>query len=402
MSTTETSQDPLLDWRDQFEITQRTNYLISNSLGAMPRGARDVTQQFLDQWDQRGVRAWGDSWWDLQFEVAADIEAVLGVAPETVSMHQNVAMASQAILSCFDFSGPRNKIVFTDLNFPSVMYLYEAQVARGAEIVRVPSDDGITIDLQRLLDAIDENTRLVPISHVIFRSAFIQDARAIVEKARSVGAFVILDVFQSVGSVPLNLADWGVHAAVGGALKYMCGGPGNCFLYVDPAEAKKLTPTFTGWAAHKEAFLFRTDGQMYRDNGGRFLNGTPNVPALFTGREGIRIVKEIGIEAIRKKSMRITEKMVAKCDAFGFPILSPRDVNLRGNHLSIDVPEAYEVCQQLNSEDIVCDYRPGAGIRMAPHFYNSEEESLAALDRMKEILDTEAHAEWRGKPRRPG
>lgn len=395
--------DPLLRWRKEFPITETTNYQISNSLGAMPRATRKSMQEFLDAWDTRGVRAWADGWWQLKDEVATLIEGILGVEANTVSMHQNVAMASQVILSCFSFDGPRNKIVYTDLNFPSVMYLYEAQRRRGAEIVRVPADEqGITIDQQQLLDAIDERTLLVPISHAIFRSSFLQDARTICEKARSVGAFVILDVFQSVGCVPLNLEEWGVHAAVGGALKYLCGGAGNCFLYVDPDERRKLEPTFTGWAAHKDPFAFSTRGQDYRDDGGRFLNGTPNVPALFAGREGIRIVSEIGVNAIRNKSQRLTSLILKRAAHHGFPVRTPLDPELRAGHVSVDVPDGYEVCQALLAEDIVCDYRPHAGIRLSPHFYTKDEECTAAVDRMAGILAEGAHERFKGAAHKPG
>jgi kynureninase len=394
--------DPLLRWRSEFAIVERTNYQISNSLGAMPDRARASMMAYADAWDSRGVRAWGDRWWGLQFEFAALIEQILGVDAATVSMHQNVAMASQAILSCFDFPAGRNRIVYTDMNFPSVMYLYEQQVRRGAEIVRVPTADGVTIDLQRLLGAIDERTRLVPISHVLFRSGFIQDARAVVEKARAVGAFVILDVFQSVGSVPLRLRDWGVHAAVGGALKYLCGGPGNCFLYVDPDERAALRPGFTGWAAHKDPFAFSADGQDFRDDGGRFLNGTPNVPALYAGIEGVKIVAEIGVDAIRTKSLGMTAAIHEACDRHGFPIRSPRDAASRGNHVSIDVPHGYEVCQVLNARDIVCDYRPKAGIRLSPHFYTRRDEAVAAVDAMAEVLESGEYERHLGGERRPG
>jgi kynureninase len=394
--------DPLLVWRAEFPIVERANYQISNSLGAMPARARASLDRFADSWDQRGVRAWGDSWWQLQFEFAAILERILGVAEGTVSMHQNVAMASQAILSCFDFKPSRNRIVYTDLNFPSVMYLYEQQVRRGAEIIRVPSDDGITIDTQRLCDAIDDRTLLVPISHVLFRSGYIQDAKAIVERARAVGALVILDVFQSIGAVPLQLADWGVHAAVGGALKYLCGGPGNCFLYVDPSERARLVPGFTGWAAHKDPFAFSAKGQDFREDGGRFLNGTPNVPALFAGIEGPRIVAEIGVDAIRNKSRRLTARLIERCDRLGFAIRSPRDPDLRGNHVSIDVPNGYAVCQVLNEADIVCDYRPGAGIRLSPHFYTSAEEVDAAVDAIDAAIRTRSYERKLAEARRPG
>ena len=393
--------DPLLRWRAEFPITERTVYLINNSLGPMPRAARASLEQFADLWDQRGVRAWAEAWWEEKENVAALVEDILGVERRTVSMHQNVAMASQSILSCFRFDGPRNKIVYTDMNFPSVMYLYEAQAERGAEIVRVKSDDGVTVDLQKLLDAIDERTLLVPISHVLFRSAFIQDAAAVVEKARKVGAFVILDVFQSVGTVPLRLADQGVHAAVGGALKFLCGGPGNCFLYVRPDEAARLEPAFTGWSAHKDPFAFSIDGQDYRDDGGRFLNGTPNVPALYAGREGIRIVRDVGVDAIRQKSMRQTALLIAEAEKRGLKVTAPRDPAQRGGTVAIDVPDGYEVCQALLADDFVVDYRPQAGIRVAPHFFTEDEECIAVLDKIVAVRESGAHREFAGV-KRPG
>ena len=396
-------EDPLLRWRAEFPIVERTNYQISNSLGAMPTRARAALGEYADTWDARGVRAWGDRWWNLQFEFAALIEDVLGVDRSTVSMHQNVTMASQTILSCFDFSGSRNRIVYTDLNFPSVMYLYEQQARRGAEVVRVPaSDDGITVDVEQLCAAIDERTALVPISHVLFRSAFIQDAAAIVARANEVGAFVVLDVYQSMGSVPLKLKDWGVHAAVGGVLKYMCGGPGNCFLYVDPDRRGDLLPGFTGWAAHKDPFAFSADGQDFREDGGRFLNGTPNVPALYAGIEGVKIVHEIGVEAIREKSLRMTQKVIDRADHHGFPIRTPRAPEQRGNHVSVDVPHGYEVCRVLNDDDVVCDYRPRAGIRLSPHFYTKDEEAVAAVDAMADVLASKAYEKYLGAERKPG
>ena len=397
------SGDPLLRWRSEFPITERTSYLISNSLGAMPRRARAAMTEYADTWDTRGVRAWAEGWWEVQERVASDVEALLGVAPRTVSMHQNVAMASQAILSCFDFRPPRNRIVYTELNFPSVMYLYEGQRARGAEIVRVPGDtSGVTVDLQRLLEAIDERTLLVPISHALFRSAYVQDARAIAARAREVGAFVILDVFQSVGTVPLHLREWGVHAAVGGALKFLCGGPGNCFLYVDPDERGRLVPSFTGWAAHRDPFAFSTAGQELREDGGRFLNGTPNVAALYAGREGVAIVREIGVDAIRHKSMRQTALLVRRAQELGLPVKAPLDPAVRGGTVAVDVPNGYAVCQALLAEDIVVDHRPRAGIRIAPHFYTRDEECLAALDRIAALLASGEHRRFATAPRRPG
>lgn len=394
--------DPLLRWRTEFPIVERTKYLINNSLGAMPKSARASMQRYLDLWDTRGVRAWGDEWWVLQEQVGDSVARVLGVAKGTVSMHQNVAIASEIIGSCFRFEGKRNKVVLVEPEFPSLRYLWEGARARGAEVVIVPGDAaGIGVDQERLLAAIDERTLVVPVSHVLFRSAFIQDAQAIVKRAHDVGAFVILDVFQSVGTLPLDLAKWGVHAAVGGALKFLCGGPGNGFLYVDPALRGKLVPNFTGWAAHKAPFAFAAKHDL-REDGQRFAHGTPNVPALYAGKEGVRIVGEVGLEAIRAKSMRQTALLVRKAQELGFKINAPLDPERRGGTVAIDVPDGYAVCQTLNAEDFVCDHRPQGGIRIAPHFYTEDAECTAVLDRMAEILKTKAHARFLGQERKPG
>lgn len=395
--------ESLQSWRARFPITQRANYLISNSLGAMPAVARDSVTTFLDQWDQRGVRAWAEGWWVLQEEVAGVIEGILGVDARTVSMHQNVAVAAQMILSCFEFTGRRNKIVHCELNFPSDQYSYEAQAARGARVVRVPGNaDGIAMDQGRLLAAIDEETAIVAVDHVLFRSAWVQDVVPIVQKARKVGAFVILDVFHSVGTLPLQLREWGVHAAVGGALKYLCGGPGNCFLYVDPAERARLRPSFTGWAAHKQPFAFSTKGQDYRDDAGKFFTGTPNVPALFAGRSGIAAIAQIGVPAIRSHSQRLTTLLVEEATRSGIALKSPAAASQRGGHVALDVPHGYEVCQTLLAEDIVVDFRPEAGLRIAPHFYNTEGEVRAAVSRVRAILDGREYERFAGREKKPG
>ncbi|MCA8964076.1 MAG: aminotransferase class V-fold PLP-dependent enzyme [Planctomycetes bacterium] len=395
--------DALLEFRARFPITARSNYLISNSLGAMPTATRASVQHFLDGWDTRGVRSWGDGWWVLQDQVADQVAGVLGVAPGTVSMHQNIAVAQEMILSCFRFDGARNKLVYLDRNFPSDQYIYEARAAHGARLVRVPAaSDGISTDVEQVCAAIDDQTLIVAIDHVMFRSSAILDPRPIVEKARKVGAFVVLDTFHSVGTLPLQLGELGVHAAVGGALKYLCGGPGNCFLYVHPDEAKKLTPAFTGWAAHKQPFLFSPEGQDYRDDGGRFATGTPNVPALYSGKEGIATVAEAGLPAVRARSQQLTTLLVELAQRAGLGIKSPLAAERRGGHVALDVPHGYAVCQALSAREIVVDFRPDAGLRVAPHFYNTEDEVRACVAAVREILDTGEHERFLQQERKPG
>jgi kynureninase len=349
------------------------------------------------------VRAWGDGWWALQEKVADQIAGVLGVAAGSVSMHQNVATALEMILSCFRFDGRKNRIVYADRNFPSDQYIYEARAAHGARLVRVPAaSDGISTDVQQLCDAIDDQTLLVAIDHVMFRSSAIVDPRPIVQKAKKVGAFVVLDVFHSVGTLPLALRELGVHAAVGGALKWLCGGPGNCFLYVDPAEQKNLKPAFTGWAAHKQPFLFSPTGQDFRDDGGRFATGTPNVPALCSGKEGIATVAAAGLPAIRARSQKLTTLLIENAQRAGLGIKSPMQAERRGGHVAIDVPHGYAVCQALAAREIVVDFRPDAGLRVAPHFFNTEAEVAACVTAVREILDGREYERFLQQERKPG
>ena len=381
--------DPLLRYRDEFPILATTTYLISNSLGAMPRGVADAMREYTDVWATRGVRAWADRWWMLAREVGDQIAALMNAPAGSVSLHQNVTQCEAVVASCFDFTGRRNKVVYTDLNFPSVMYFWEAQRARGARVQMVPNDDAVQVNTERLLAAIDEETLVVPISHVIFRSSFIQDVPAIVERAHRVGAHVVLDAFQALGSVPVDVGALDVDFACGGVLKWLCGGPGTAYLYVRPDLGRTLQPSFTGWTAHADPFAFETGPTRYADPPYRFMNGTPNVPALYAARPGLRIVAEIGVEAIRAKSRRQTARLVELADARGWPVNTPRDPDRRGGTVSIDMPNAQDVCAQLLERDVIVDWRPKAGVRLSPHFYTTDEEldvAVAAIDERLEDL----------------
>jgi kynureninase len=250
----------------------------------------------------------------------------------------------------------------------------------------VPSADGITVDTQRLLDAIDETTLLVPISHVLFRSAFIQDANAVVEKAHSVGAQVILDVYQSAGCVPVDLTALGVDFAVGGSVKWLCGGPGAGYLYVRPDLVRKLEPTLTGWQAHQRPFEFEIGPIEYAGDQFRFLNGTPHVPSLFSAKSGYEIIRKIGVERIRAKSRRLVDVILDDARAAGLKVTCPADPERRGGTVAVNVPNGDRVCAELLRRDIIVDYRPQAGIRVSPHFYSTEDECHAVVAAILEIV----------------
>ena len=378
--------DELLRYRSQFPILDATTYLISNSLGAMPRGVYDALKGYADTWATRGVRAWEERWWMLAAQVGNEIGALMNAPPNSVSTHQNVTTCQAVVASCFDFSGKRNKVVYSDLNFPSVMYFWESQRAYGAQVQMVKTDDGITVPLERMLDAINEQTLIVPISHVIFRSAYIQDAKAIVAKAHRVGAYVVLDTFQSLGTVPVDVQNLEVDFACGGVLKWLCGGPGVAYLYVRPDLGKKLEPKFTGWSAHQNPFGFEIGPTRYAEPPFRFMNGTPHIPSLEAAGPGLKVIAEVGIRRIREKSQRQTSHLIKLAEKRGWQINSPRDPAQRGGTVSIDMPDAEQVCRELLKRDILVDYRPKAGVRMAPHFYNKDEELETAIVAVDEVL----------------
>jgi kynureninase len=373
--------DPLLSWRKEFPILDRTVYMISHSLGAMPRRTRDRLTQFADEWDTRGIRAWEEGWWEMPVTVGNLIGKIIGAGEGEIVMQQNVSICQQIVLSCFDWTKRRNKIVTDAMNFPSNLYNYGRLSAVTATI---PSKDGLISPLKELLDAIDEETALVSVSHVLFRSSFIQDLAAITRRAHEVGAKIVADVYQSAGTVPLDVRELGVDFAVGGSVKWLLGGPGAGFLYVRRDLWPDLQPRMTGWAAHRNPFLFAPEHD-YDPGINRFLNGTPNVPAMYSAMSGYEIIAEIGVPAIREKSMRQTARLIQLAEEAGFRINSPRDPNRRGGTVVIDVPNGYEITKELGRRDYLVDYRPGAGIRVAPHFYSTDEELDLVIGEIKKL-----------------
>ena len=378
--------DDLLRYRAEFPILERTTYMISNSLGAMPRGVYDSVRQYCDTWATRGVRAWEEQWWMMAREVGDALGAIMNAPAGSVSVHLNVTSCQAVVASCFDFTGKRNKVVYSDMNFPSVMYFWEAQRSRGARVQMVKTDDGIHVPTERILEAIDEETLLVPISHVVFRSSYIKDVKAIVEKAHRVGAHVVLDAFQSLGNVPLDVQALNVDFAVGGVLKWLCGGPGTSYLYVRPDLGGKLEPKLTGWFAHENPFAFQIGPTKYGEAPFRFMQGTSNVPGFYTAMPGLKVIREVGVERIREKSKRMTERLIELADQRGWQVNAPRDPERRGGTVAINMPSSKEVCAELLRRDVLVDWRPNAGVRFSPHFYNTMEEIERAISTVDEIL----------------
>jgi kynureninase len=383
--------DELLKWRLHFPILGNTVYLISHSLGAMPKEVFSRLNDYAETWATRGVRAWAEGWWELPVTTGNEVARIIGADPGTVVMHQNVSICQSLILSCFEPTPKRNKIVYSELNFPSVMYVYEAHARNDKlRIQTVKSDDGITIPLERFLDAIDEETLLVPFSHVLFKSGFLQNAKAITERAHEVGAMVVLDTYQSAGTVPFSVKELNVDFATGGSVKWLCGGPGAGYLYVRPDLQQKLEPKTTGWMAHEAPFAFDTE-LRYAPGIARFLHGSPAIPALYAAQAGYRIINEIGVERIREKSVRQTTRLIGLAEEAGFRVTSPKEAADRGGTVTVGHEDAAAITRELIRREFIVDFRPGAGVRISPHFYTSDEELELVVHEMKEIRDTRAY-----------
>ena len=372
----------LEDYRSEFPILEHTTYLINHSLAAMPRRAEERLAEYAGTWRERGIRAWGEGWWTMPMTVGDQVGRIVGAPAGTTVMHQNVAIAEAVVLSCFLPPDPaRNRIVYERGNFPSVRYLYQAQPQ--LDVVVCESDDEI-------VDAIDERTLLVPISHVLFKTGEIQDVGPIVRRAHEVGAHVILDCYQSAGIVPVDVTRLAVDFAVGGSVKWLCGGPGNGWLYIRPDLAERLEPTFTGWQAHEAPFGFE-ETMRYASGAARFLTGTPNVPAHYAATAGYDLIEEVGVERIRDNSLRQTQLLLDLADDAGFEVRSPRSDDRRGGTVTVHVPDFPAVHRELTEREILCDFRPDAGIRLGPHYFTSDDELRFAIAQIGEIVETGAH-----------
>jgi kynureninase len=370
-------------YRDRFPILRETTYLINHSLGAMPAAAEQRVLEYATAWKTRGARAWGEGWWDMPVTVGDQIARIIGAPPGTVAMHQNVTVAEAIVLSCFRFEGERRRVVYEAANFPSVRYLYQAHADRGAEIVVCPDDGAI-------VGAIDERALLVPVTHVLYRDGRIQDVEAIVRRAREVGAHVVLDAYQSVGTVPLDVTALGVDFAVGGSVKWLCGGPGAGWLYVRPDLIEQLEPDLVGWQAHARPFAFEPELE-YAEGIWRFLTGTPNVPALYAATAGYDLVEEVGVGRIREHSRHQTALLIELVEAAGFESASPREADRRGGTVVVRTPEFEAVAKELAERGVICDYRPEVGLRFGPHFFTTDDEIRHAVAQITEIIETGAY-----------
>ena len=374
--------------REEFPTLASGIHLLSHSLGPVPRAARESMLAYYDAWEHHTSEdAWASSWWEMSARVGDGIAGILGGTPGSVQIQPNASVALSAVISCFDFaSSKRNKVVTSALDFPSMAYVWEAQTRDGADVEIAPSDDGITVPLPRILDAIDDQTALVALSHVSFRRSYRVDACAIVEKAHQNGALVLLDVYQSAGALELRASDWDVDFLIGGTIKWLCGGPACGYLYVRPDLQKSLQPRLTGWVAHAAPFDFAPAPMRYDDSVRRFAQGTPSIPALYSVLPGLQIIEEVGVPTIQAESQRRTEWMIDFALEHGWKVNSPRDVNQRGGSVMIHVDDGPAMVNRLAERRVFVDCRPGVGLRVSPHFFNTDEEVREAMGILDELL----------------
>lgn len=377
--------DDLLARRGDYPILASKTYLINNSLGAMHRDVGPALASFAEAWATKGVEAWND-WLPKMTDVADLVGRIIGAPPGTTVMHQNVAALLGAVASSFDFGGRRNKVVTTAMDWPGSHYLWTEHARYGAKLHVVPSSDGVGVDAERVCDAIDDETLVVSVSHVLFKSAYVMDLAPIVARAHAVGAVVLLDSYQAAGIVPFSVTDLGVDLCIGGSVKYLCGGPGNGWLYVSPSLAETLRPAQVGWFGHARPFGFEWDAIDYAPGVRRFMGGTPGVPAAYAAVPGYEAVLDVGVERIRERSVSLTQPLLEGALARGFTVRSPHDPARRGGHVTIDTGDSERVHDELLARGFSVDHRPGVGIRVGPHFYNAAEECEAILDEMVDIL----------------
>jgi len=356
-------------------------HLLSHSLGPVPRSARESMLAYCDAWENHtGEDAWATSWWELSQQVGDRIARILGGAPGSVQIQPNASIALATVASCFDFTASkRNKVVTTGLDFPSMEYIWDGQRQVGAEIVVVDSSDGISVPLEKILNAIDEQTSLVAITHTSYRSSYRVDARAIVERAHAKGASVLFDVYQSAGVVPLEAAGWNVDFLIGGTIKWLCGGPACGYLYVRPDVQRDFKPRLTGWVAHDAPFDFSHAPMRYARSVRRFAQGTPSIPALYSAIPGLDIIESVGLEQIASESRRRTTQIIEFAKEQGWKLNTPPSVDERGGSVMIGVTDGPTMVERLAEKRVFVDCRPSAGLRISPHFFNTDDEVSEAL-----------------------
>jgi kynureninase len=362
--------------RSRFPILEEETYLASHSLGAVPASAKEALEGYHEAWARQGIGAWEGPWAEAIATFNEQIAGILGAPEGTVAPMLNATRGMAGVASALDPSQGRDKIVMTDLEFTTSYPLWRGFEELGAEIEVVESPDGVRVPAEAIADAVDESTLLVHTCQVYFRSGALQQLEPVVEAAREAGAYSLVDGYQSVGVVPVDVAELGVDFFVGGSHKWLCGGPGAGYLYVREDVAEELDPRLRGWFGLADPFAYeQLEGRGPPAEGARrFLGGTPNVPGLVAAREGLEAIREVGLDRIRQRSLDLTDRILVHADAQDLTVRTPREEARRGGMVCLDFEGAEQATDELAEQGIVVDWRPVCGIRVSPHFYNTEDE----------------------------
>lgn len=372
----------LLALRGRFPILATSTYLLSHSMGAMPGAVQESLAAYAEAWAADGAEAW-EAWFPRVLAWGNEVGALLHAERDTVIFHQNVSVLMAIVASCLAPDRRRDRVVYTELNFPTNHYFWQAQA--GIRPVRVASPDGVTIPTEAMINAIDDRTLAVLVDHGIYVSGYLQDVGAIARAAARRGAVTIVDAYQTVGCVPIDVRAWGADYVVAGSHKWLCGGPGAAFLYARPGRLRRARPRMAGWISHAAPFAFE-DRLRYAPTAYRFAGGTPGMASLHAALPGIRLVGSVGPERVRKKNVRQMERVIVRADERGIRVRSPRDAAVRSGLVCLDFAGADRAVRELMRRRIFVDYRPGAGIRLSAHFYTTDAEIetfFAALDEIR-------------------
>lgn len=377
-------QPELARYRADYPILAHSVYMNSNSMGAMPRQASEALQKYTDDWAGEGVEVW-PHWFDVMRETADSAARFLNAPPGQTILNQNVAYFQAAIASCLDYTKGKSRVVVEALQFPNVLYVWERFGDLGAELVQVPSDDGMTIPTERMLEAIDERTAIVPLSHGIYVSGALQDIAAITRRAHEVGALVMVDVYQTVGAVSIDVAEWDADIVVGGSHKWLCGGPGTAFMWMKPEVRERLKPRLVGWMGHQDPFAFEPPPIRFADDYRHFLAGTPSIPAYYVARAAYENLLEIGVPRIRAHNLALCQRIIERAQAAGLVVHSPLEHERRTGFVAVDFEGSEAASKRLIDERYKLDWRPNCGLRLGPHFYNTEAEVERLMDRVVDL-----------------
>jgi len=382
---TQAGAHPLARYRREFPIFRDAIYLNTCSLGALGERTRRRMVEFLDLWQARGASAWYDVWWAALGELRARYARLVHASPEDIALAPSISVAISAVAEALDY-GRRPKVVVTSLDFPTVAYQWLAKQARGVEVVVVESPDQVSVPVEAIVRAVDDRTALVATSHVYFTSGAIQDLQSVAVAAHAKGALCLVDAYQSVGQVPVDVTTAGVDFLTAGGLKWLLGGPGIVFLYVRAELARRLAPAIAGWFGHRDQFAFNPRVLERHDDARRFELGTPALAAVYAQLGGLEYLDEIGVPVIRGVTAGLTEDLIARAREHGFrPKVAPRAED-RSAIVMLPAADPAAAVRHLAAAGIIADARPGH-VRLSPFFYNVQDDHVSALERLATHTD---------------